>query len=143
VPSSIVVTLTARQQALMLAQLRPGRYGHLLTLPVLLLLHPGYSPAQSAAGLFCSRSSVYRSLAAGRSGTLHWTVPAHLPRSWWGRVLADGFRRKLTVLLRCVPRAFGWRRTRWSGACWALTLSRQRGHKVSAATGRRWLPQAG
>jgi len=143
VPSSLVVTLTARQQALILAPLRTARYGHLLTLHILLLLHHGYSPTQIAAGLFCSRSSVYRSLAAWRRGTLHWTVPAPLPRSWWGRVLADGLRRKLIILLRCVPRAFGWMRTRWSGACLALTLSRQMGHKVSAETVRRWLHQAG
>jgi transposase len=143
VPSSIVVTLTARQQALVLAQLRTVRYGHLLTLHVLLLLHHGYSPTQIAACLFCSRSSVYRSLAAWRSGTVRWTVPAPLPRSWWGRVLADDLRRKLTFLLRCVPRAFGWMRTRWSCACLALTLSRQLGYEISAETVRRWLHQAG
>jgi putative transposase len=143
VPSSIVVTLTARQQALILAQLRQTRYGHLLTLHILFLLHHGYSPTQIAACLFCSRSSVYRSVAAWRSGTLTLTVARHLPRSWWGRALTDDLRRKLTFLLRCVPRAFGWMRTRWSCACLALTLSRQGGGKVCAETGRRWLHQAG
>jgi hypothetical protein len=58
VPSSIVVTLTARQQDFILAQLRQARYGHLLSLHILLLLHHGYSPTQIAACLFCSRSSV-------------------------------------------------------------------------------------
>jgi Homeodomain-like domain len=76
VPSSLVVTLTARQQALILAQLRQARYGHLLSLHILLLLHHGYSPTHIAACLFCSRSSVYRSVTAWRSGALHWTVPA-------------------------------------------------------------------
>ena len=142
-PTSIVVPLTARQQALVLAQLRAARYGRLLSLHVLLLLHHGYSPTQIAACLFCSRSSVYRSLAAWRNGTLTLTVPAHLPRSWWDRVLADGLRRKLTVLLHGVPRAFGWMRTRWSCACLALTLSRQVGYEISAETVRRWLHQAG
>jgi transposase len=142
VPSSIVVTLTARQQALILAQLRQARYGHLLTLHILLLLHHGYSPTQIATCLFCSRSSVYRSLAAWRSGALQWAVPARLPRPWWGRALADELRRKLTALLRCVPRAFGWMRTRWSCACLALTLSRQVGYTISAETVRRWLHQA-
>lgn len=142
-PTSIVVTLTARQQALVLAQLRAARYGHLLTLHILLLLHHGYSPTQIAACLFCSRSSIYRSVTAWRSGTLVLTVPRRLPRSWWSRALADDFRRKLTFLLRCVPRAFGWMRTRWSCACLALTLSRQVGDEISAETGRRWLPQAG
>jgi hypothetical protein len=73
---------------------------------------------------------------------LQLAVPARLPRPWWGRALADDLRRKLTALLRCVPRAFGWMRTRWSGACWALTLSRQVGYTISAETVRRWLPQA-
>jgi hypothetical protein len=44
VPISIVVTLTARQQALILSQLRQARYGHLLSLHILFLLHHGYSP---------------------------------------------------------------------------------------------------
>jgi hypothetical protein len=142
VPSSIVVTLTARQQALILAQLRQARYGHLLSLHILLLLHHGYWPTHIAACLFCSRSSVYRSVTAWRSGALHWTIPAYLPRSWWGRTLADGLRQKLVFLLGSVPAAFGWMRTRWSCACLALTLSRQVGYRISAETVRRWLPQA-
>ena len=140
---AIVVTLTARQQALILAQLRQARYGHLLSLHILLLLHHGCSPTQIAACLFCSRSSVYRSVAAWRSGTLTLTMARRWPRSWWGRALTDSLRRKLTVLLRCVPRTFGWMRTRWSCACLALTLSRQVGCKISAETVRRWLHQAG
>jgi transposase len=143
VPSSLVVTLTARQQCFILAPLRQARYGHLLSLHILLLLHHGYSPTQIAACLFCSRSSVYRGLAAWRSGTLNWTAPVHLPRSWWGHALADGLRRKLVFLLRRVPAAFGWMRTRWSCACLALTLSRQLRYRISAETVRRWLHQAG
>jgi transposase len=141
--SSIVVTLTARQQALILAQLRQARYGHLLNLHILLLLHHGYSPTQTAACLLCSRSSVYRSVAAWRSGALILRVSRHLPRSWWGGALTGSFRLQLTLLLQCVPRAFGWMRPRWSCACLALTLSRQVGHRVSAETVRRWLHQAG
>jgi transposase len=143
VPPSIVVTLTARQQALILAQLRQARYGHLLSLHTLLLLHPGYSPTQIAACLFCSRSSVYRSRAAWCSGSVHWAVLAHKPRSWWGNILTDNLRQKLTALLHRVPAAFGWMRTRWSCACLALTLSHQTGDPVSAETVRRWLHQAG
>ena len=142
-PSSLVVTLTARQQALLLAQLRQARYGHLLSLHILLLLHHGYSPTQIAACLFCSRSSVYRSVAAWHSNSLKLTVSKPLPHSWWGRALADGVGQKLTALLRCLPRAFGWMRTRWSCACLALTLSRQMRYRISAETVRRWLPQAG
>jgi putative transposase len=143
VPSSLVVTLTARQQALMLAPLRQARYGHLLTLHILLLLHHGYAPSHIAACLFCSRSSVYRSVAAWRSGALNLTMPAHRPRFWLGGAWADDLRRKLTKLLGSGPRAFGWMRTRWSCACLALTLSGQIGYQISAETVRRWLHQAG
>src|SRR3982751_5999142 len=75
VPASLVVTLTARQQALVLAPWRAARSGHLLTLHLLLLLPHGYSPPQRAACLFCSRSRLHRSVAAGRRGTLVLTVP--------------------------------------------------------------------
>jgi transposase len=143
VPSSLVVTLTARQQAFLLAQLRQARYGPLLSLHILLLLHHGYAPSYIAACLFCSRSSVYRSVAAWRSGALNLAVSRHLPRSWWGRALADSLRRKLVLLLRCPPRVFGWMRTRWSCACLALTLSGPLGYQISAETVRRWLHQAG
>jgi transposase len=139
----MVVTLTARQQALMLAQLRQARYGHLLALHTLLLLHHGYSPTQISGCLFCSRSSVYRSRTAWHSGTFPLTVLAHKPRSWWGYAWADELRQKLTVLLGSVPAAFGWMRTRWSCACLALTLMRQVGYPISAETVRRWLHQAG
>jgi transposase len=142
-PSSIVVTLTARQQALMLAQLRQARYGHLLTLHALLLLHHGYSPTQIAACLFCSRSSVYRSRTAWRRGSFRLTLLAHKSRSWWGYARTDELQQKLRVLLGRVPAAFGWMRTRWSCACLALTLARQVGYSVSAETVRRRLHQAG
>jgi transposase len=141
VPSSLVVTFTARQQALILAQWRPARYGHLLTLHILLLLAHGYSPTQIAACLFCSRSSVYRSVATWRSGALQLTMPAHRSRLWLGGAWADELHQKLTKLLRSAPRAFGWMRTRWSCACLALTLSGQIGCQISAETVRRWLHQ--
>jgi len=95
-----------------------------------------------AACLFCSRSSIYRSVAAGRNGALDLTMPAHRPRLGLGGAWADDLHQKLTKLLRSAPRAFGWRRTRWSCACWALTLSGPIGCQISAETVRRWLPQA-
>jgi hypothetical protein len=69
-------------------------------------------------------------------------MPAHRPRFWLGGAWADDLRRKLTKLLGSGPRAFGWMRTRWSGACLALTLSGPIGYQISAETVRRWLPQA-
>lgn len=142
-PSSIVVTLTARQQERILAQLRQARYGHLLRLHILLLLAHGFSPTQIADCLFCSRSSVYRSLSDWRSGAVDLTLPDELPRSWWGSPLSDGIRHRLAFLLRSAPGLFGWMRSRWSCACLALTLSRLEGYRVSDETLRRWLHQAG
>lgn len=142
-PSSIVVSLTARQQALILAQLRQARYGHLLRLHILLLLAHGFSPTQIGQCLFCSRSSVYRSLSAWRCGEVGLIASADLPRSWWGSPLSEGIRQRLAFLLRRTPSALGWMRSRWSCACLALALSRLDGYRVSDETRRRWLHQAG
>ena len=54
----------------MLRELRQARYGYLLGLHVLLLCAQGRTPAEIAASLFCSRSSVYRTVAAYQSGKL-------------------------------------------------------------------------
>lgn len=48
----------------MLAALRRARYGYLLAVHVLLLCAAGKSPTEIADFLFCSRSSVYRTIAA-------------------------------------------------------------------------------
>jgi transposase len=77
---------------------------------MVLLCAAGRSPTEIAAALFCSRSSVYRTV-----------------RAW----------------LKAVPQAYGWWRTRWSGATLALTLHTTRGITVSAETMRRWLPALG
>jgi hypothetical protein len=54
----------------MLAQLRRTRYGHLLALHILLLCAAGWRPSAIAAALFCSRTSVYRTVATYRHGLL-------------------------------------------------------------------------
>ena len=46
----------------MLAALRRARSGYLLALHVLLLCAAGRTPTEIAAYLFCSRSSVYRTV---------------------------------------------------------------------------------
>jgi len=48
----------------MLAELRRARYGELLALHILLLCAAQRSPTEIAAVLFCSRSTVYRVVAA-------------------------------------------------------------------------------
>ena len=48
----------------MLRELRAARYGYLLALHILLLCAQGRTPSEIATFLFCSRSSVYRVVAA-------------------------------------------------------------------------------
>ena len=58
------------EHAQMLAALRRARYGYLLALHMVLLCAAGRSPTEIAAALFCSRSSVYRTVRAYHAGTL-------------------------------------------------------------------------
>jgi hypothetical protein len=61
-PNGTFVDLPPEKQAQMLAAPRCARYGYLLALQVLLLCAAGRTPAAIAAYLFCSRSSVYRTV---------------------------------------------------------------------------------
>ena len=54
----------------MLAGLRRARYGYLLALHLVLWCAAGRSPTDIAAVLFCSCSSVYRTVRADQTGTL-------------------------------------------------------------------------
>jgi transposase len=127
----------------MLAELRRARYGYLLALHLLLLCAAGRSPTEIAAVLFCSRSSVYRVVKAYRAGSLGWEAeaegglgpPVRLSR------LSPALKRSLLAILKSVPRACGWGRTRWSCATVAVELQGRRGITVSAETARRWLPE--
>jgi hypothetical protein len=51
--------------------------------------------------------------------------------------------RSLGTILKKAPRAYGWCRTRWSGAPLAATLQAKHGIEVSADTVRRWLHAIG
>jgi Winged helix-turn helix len=53
--------------------------------------------------------------------------------------LRPWLRRSLGALLKAAPHAYGWCRTRWSGATLALELKTKHGIEVSAWTVRRWL----
>jgi transposase len=125
----------------MLAQLRRARYGHLLALHVLLLSAAGWTPTAIAAALFCSRTSVYRVVAAYRRGQLDLglaAAPAGSPP-----VPRASLKRSLLALLKRAPRAFGWCRVRWSCACLTAELKARRSVTVSEETVRRWLHEAG
>jgi len=105
----------------------------------------GRNPTTIAAVLFCSRSSVYRTVRAYQAGTLGLEHDAQgqllppVPTT----VLLPTLRRSLLALLKAPPRAYGWCRTRWSGATLALTLEAKRGITVSAETVRRWVHEVG
>jgi hypothetical protein len=71
-PKSTFVELSPAEHRQILAALRRARYGYLLALPILLLGAAGRAPTDIAVVLFCSRSSVYRTVRAYRQGTLGW-----------------------------------------------------------------------
>jgi transposase len=145
VPGQTILEIPAAEQERMLQELRQPRYGYLLGLHILLLCAAGRTPTEIAAFLFCSRSSVYRTVKAYRSGAFNCgpltndgepgRAPPGLPR--------PSLQRSLRSILKRVPSAFGWCRTRWSCAALALELRTRRGVKVSRETMRRWLHEMG
>ena len=144
-PKSTFVEIPAEEQAQMLVALRRARYGSWLGLHILLWCAAGRHPTDIAAVLFCSRSSVYRTVRAYRAGTLglepddngRLRPPTHTT------VLVPTLRRSLLALLKAPPRAYGWCRTRWSCATLAATFQAKRGLTVSAETLRRWVHEVG
>ena len=75
-PGTTFLDISQREQAQMLATRRRLRYGDLRSLHVLLWCMAGRTPTEIAACLFCSRSSVYRTMRAYRTGTLAMTLKA-------------------------------------------------------------------
>ena len=61
-PGTTLLDIPQGEQAQMLAALRRARYGYLLTLHVFLLCAAGRTPTEIAVCLFCSRSSVCRTV---------------------------------------------------------------------------------
>jgi transposase len=123
------------------AVLRRARYGSLLALHTLLVCADARTPTAIGNVLFCSRSSVYRTVRAYREGTLgleHDAQGRLVPR---GRttVLLPTLQRSLLSLLKAPPRAYGWCHTRWSWATLAATFKATRGLTMSAETMRRWV----
>jgi transposase len=144
VPRTTIVDIPPPEQARMLAELRRARYGYLLALHLLLLCTAGRTPSEIAAVLFCSRSSVYRVVKAYRAGALTFD-DATGDKGGRARVrsLTPSLKRSVTALLKTVPWAWGWCRTRWSCATLTLELQARRGVQVSAETMRRWLHDLG
>lgn len=141
-PGHTILDISEAEQELMLAQLRRARYGHLLALHILLLCAAGWTPSAIAAALFCSRTSVYRAVAAYRRGHLDLGLAAGA-RAAAPRVPRASLKRSLLALLKRKPRAFGWCRVRWSCACLAAELAARRSVSLSQETIRRWLHELG
>jgi transposase len=144
-PRSPRLELSPEEHAQLLAALRRARYGYVLALHILLLCAAMRNPTEIAAVLFCSRSSVYRTVQAYRAGTLGLESDAQgrLAPPVRTTVLTRALQRSLLAVLNAAPQTYGWCRTRWSGATLALTLQTKRGITVSAATMRRWLHELG
>jgi putative transposase len=144
-PTSTFVEIPQEEQAQMRAALRRARYGYLLALHILLLCADGRTPTAIADVLFCSRSSVYRTVRAYREGTLglEHDAQGRLVPPVRTTVRLPTLRRSLLALLKAPPRAYGWYRTRWSCATVAATLQAKRGSVISAETMRRWLHELG
>jgi putative transposase len=98
-----------------------------------------------AAVLFCSRSSVYRTVRASRTGTLGLESEARgrLTPPVRTTVLTRALPRSRLALLNAAPQTYGWGRTRWGCATLALTLQTKRGITISAGTMRRGLHELG
>ena len=144
-PKATIVEISPAEQERMVAELRRGRYGYLLALHILVLCTAGRTPTEIATFLLCSRSSVYRVVKAYRAGTLEWEVDDEGALKLPERTtrLSPCLKRSLLAILKAVPRACGWCRTRWSCATVALELKARRGIRVSAESVRRWIHKVG
>jgi hypothetical protein len=116
VPTQIVIEITPEQQARFREELRRARRGHWLALHILLLLALHRSPSEIAAVLLCARSTVYAVAQDWQRGR-RWP---ELMRPSGPPCFTPSLRRSLLALLGKSPSAYGWCRTRWSGATLAL-----------------------
>jgi transposase len=133
--------MPTEEQAELMAALRRARYGSLLARHIVLWCAAGRTPTDIAAVLFCSRSSVDRTVRAYRQGSLGWKHDdqGRLMPPVRTTVLLPRLRRSLLARLKAPPRAYGWCRTRWRGATLALTWQTTRGITVAAEIMRRWV----
>lgn len=142
-PQTTIVDIPPAEQAQMLAEVRRARYGYLLALHILLLCAAQRTPTEIAAVLFCSRTTVYRVVAAYRAGQWDGLGEEAATGLAGSRrrvtVLSPALKRSVLAILHSVPRLCGWCRTRWSCATIAVELYTRRKIAVSAETIRRWV----
>lgn len=141
-PGNTILEIPVEQQAAMLGELRRWRYGLLLNLHILLLSARGRTPTEIADFLFCSRSSVYRAVAAYRAGKFDrlWQPKAEETAA---APPESRFQRLVRQLIAQPPRLFGWCRVRWSCATLALTITARTGLCWSRESVRRELHARG
>ena len=141
-PRPTIGDIPPMEQAQLRAELRRARYGYLLGLPILLLCAAQRPPTEIAAGLFCSRTTVYRvvqTYRAGQGDLMAEESPARGRGSHRIAGRAPTVKRSLVAIRHSVPRLCGGCRTRWSWATIPLELSARRQISVSAEPVRRWL----
>jgi hypothetical protein len=115
VPGLTILEVPRHEQEWRLAELRRARYGYLLALHVLLLCAAGRTPTEIATCLFCACSRVYRIVHAYHAPALAPLVNPLAPKAVW---FSPSLCRSLLGLLKKVPAATGWCRTR--GSCATL-----------------------
>ncbi len=113
-PGKTILEIPLDEQEQMLTELRAARYGHLLALHILLLCARGRTPSEIASFLFCSRSSVYRTIAAYHSGQLAAgnATADEGAEARGAKKYLPSLQRSLQSILKCAPATFGWCRTR-------------------------------
>jgi transposase len=143
-PANTILEISAAEQAQLLKELRRWRSGYLLAIHIVLLSAAGKRPSAIADFLFCSRTSVYRIVAAYRSGQRGLRLASQaVAGTLEVRAGLARLPRTLLSLVRQAPRAYGWCRTRWSCQTLALELKVRTGLTISRETVRRWLHQLG
>ncbi len=144
-PGQTILEIPLAEQEQMLKELRVARYGHLLALHILLLCARGRTPSEIASFLFCSRSSVYRTLAAYRSSqrAAGNATADEGAEARGAQKYLPSLQRSLLAILKRAPTTFGWCRTRWSCQTLADELQARRGATVPREKVRRWLHELG
>ncbi len=103
-PCKTILEIPLGEQEQMLRELRAARYGYLLALHALLLCARGRTPSEIAEFLFCSRSSVYRIVAAYQRGE-RWVSGADAQCALPPRM--PSLKRSLLCIIKRAPQHFG------------------------------------
>ena len=107
--------------------------------------HRGGHPLRPRPSCSARAESVYRTVAAYRRGARGISQATESDDRDEGsrQPYISSLKRSLLAIIKRVPSAFGWCRTRWWCATLSLELRARRGVKVSRETVRRWLHEPG